>query len=60
MMGRRSATQGSFFYSFNLVEIVPRSHLLRRIDPFVTEALTCTRNSLRSMATSGGLRSILS
>ena len=40
MMGRRSATQGSFFYSFNLDEIIPKNHLLRRIDPFVTEALS--------------------
>ncbi|MGI9509423.1 MAG: transposase [Geminicoccaceae bacterium] len=40
MMGRRTATQGSFFYAFNLDEIVPKAHLLRRIDPFVAEALT--------------------
>jgi len=39
MMGRRSADQQSLFYAFNLDEIVPTNHLLRRIDPFITEAL---------------------
>lgn len=39
MMGRRSADQQSLFYAFNLDEIVPKNHLLRRIDPFIAEAL---------------------
>jgi len=39
MMGRRSADQQSLFHMFNLDEVVAKNHLLRRIDPFVTEAL---------------------
>ena len=39
MMGRHSADQQSLFYAFNLDEIVPTNHLLRRIDPFIAEAL---------------------
>lgn len=39
MMGRQYRDQASLFYEFNLDEMVPRGHLLRRIDPFVTEAL---------------------
>jgi hypothetical protein len=39
MMGRQSADQAQFFYSFNLDERVPETHLLRRIDVFVMQAL---------------------
>ena len=39
MMGRRSGDQSSFFYQFRLDERVPKDHLLRRIDGFVTAAL---------------------
>jgi len=39
MMGRRQGDQASFFYHFRLDERVPRDHLLRRIDGFVTVAL---------------------
>src|SRR6201993_605658 len=38
MMGRRSE-QWSLFYQFRLDERVPKDHLLRRIDGFVTAAL---------------------
>ena len=38
MMGRRSE-QWSLFYQFRLDERVPKDHLLRRIDRFVTAAL---------------------
>jgi transposase len=38
MMGRRGE-QGSLFYQFRLDERVPKDHLLRRIDRFVTPAL---------------------
>ena len=37
--GRRAADQAQFFYAFNLDDRIPRSHLLRRIDVMVTEAL---------------------
>jgi hypothetical protein len=32
MMGRRQDGQGQFFYEFNLDEVVPADHLVRRID----------------------------
>ena len=32
MMGRREARQGQFFYEFNLDEVVPPEHLVRKID----------------------------
>lgn len=32
MMGRREDRQGQFFYEFNLDEVVPADHLVRRID----------------------------
>jgi len=39
MMGRRAVGQRALFYEFDLDAMVPRGHLLRRIDPFVSEAL---------------------
>jgi transposase len=39
MMGRRSGDQASLFYEFRLDNRVPKDHLLRRIDVFVTAAL---------------------
>jgi transposase len=39
MMGRRSGNQARFFYQFQLDERVPKDHLLRRVDDFVTPAL---------------------
>jgi hypothetical protein len=39
MMGRRGGDQPSFIYQFRLDERVPKDHLLRRIDGFVTAAL---------------------
>ena len=39
MMGRRRGDQASFFYQFRLDQRVPKDHLLRRIDGFVTAAL---------------------
>ena len=39
MMSRRSGDQPSFIYQFRLDERVPKDHLLRRIDRFVTPAL---------------------
>jgi hypothetical protein len=39
MMGRQRVDQAQFFYSFHLGERVPASHLLRKINVFVSEAL---------------------
>src|SRR3954464_8742428 len=39
MLGRRSGDQASLFYEFRLDDRVPKNHLLRRINVFVTPAL---------------------
>ena len=40
MMGRRDRDQGKLFYEFKLDDMVPRDHLLRRMDVFVSAVLT--------------------
>lgn len=42
MMGRKDKPQSPLFYSFNLDEVVPQDHLLRKIDRFL--ALTDSLN----------------
>ena len=32
MMGEKSSAQGQLFYQFNLDEVVPADHMLRKID----------------------------
>jgi hypothetical protein len=39
MMGRRDRDQGRLFYEFNLDDVIPRGHLLRRMNVFVIAAL---------------------
>jgi hypothetical protein len=39
MMGRQRRDHGKLFYEFRLDDRVPKNHLLRRIDVFVTAAL---------------------
>jgi hypothetical protein len=39
MMGRQNGDQASLFYEFCLDDRVPKNHLLRRINVFVTAAL---------------------
>ena len=39
MMGRQRRDQGKLFYAFRLDDRIPKDHLLRRIDVFVTAAL---------------------
>ena len=39
MMGRQRRDQGKLFYEFRLDDRIPKTHLLRRIDVFVTAAL---------------------
>jgi hypothetical protein len=60
MMGRQRNDQAQFFYPFLLDERVPTSHLLRRIDLFVTQALADTSivRSRPSTATRAAPRSI--
>jgi hypothetical protein len=40
MMGRTDRDQSSFFYEFQLDDMIPKGHLLRRIDVFVTAVLS--------------------
>jgi transposase len=46
MMGRQRGDQRRLFYEFHLDDRVPKSHLLRRIDVFVTGALADLHNEL--------------
>ena len=39
MMGRRDRDQTSLFYEFRLDDMIPKGHLLRRINVFVTSVL---------------------
>jgi transposase len=39
MMGRQDRDQGRLFYEFNLDDVIPRDHLLRRMNVFVSAAL---------------------
>ena len=39
MMGRQDRDQRQLFYEFNLDEMIPPEHLLRRIDVFATAVL---------------------
>jgi transposase len=48
MMGRRDRDQASLFYDFNLDEVIPETHLLRRIDVFVTQVLADVHKQLET------------
>ena len=64
MMGRQSGDQDSLFYQFRLDDRIPKDHLLRRINVFVTlvlrydlkqstsklRVLRTVRNTLRLLA----------
>jgi transposase len=39
MMGRQDRDQGRLFYEFNLDDVIPRDHLLRRMNVFVAAVL---------------------
>ena len=39
MLGRQDRDQGQLFYDFNLDDVMPKGHLLRRMNVFVTAAL---------------------
>jgi hypothetical protein len=46
MMGRQTGDQSQLFYLFNLERRIPRGHLLRRINPVVTQVLAGLREKL--------------
>ena len=46
MMGRQTVDQSQLFYLFNLEERIPARHLLRGINPVVTQVLADLREKL--------------
>jgi transposase len=47
MMGRRDRDQGQLFYEFKLDEVIPKNHLLRWMNVFVTTALADLNEQLK-------------
>jgi transposase len=46
MMGRQTSDQSQLFYLFNLEQRIPANHLLRRINPIVSQILADMRENL--------------
>jgi transposase len=58
MMGRQAGDQRQLFYLFNLEDRIPPDHLLRRINPIVTEVLADLREKLASFYSDNGRPSV--
>ena len=58
MMGRQTGDQSQLFYLFNLEERIPVGHLLRRINPVVTQVLSDLREKLEPFYSDLGRPSI--
>ena len=58
MMGRQTGDQSRLFYAFNLDDLMPERHLLRRINPIVTGVLTELRGKLKAFYSEIGRPSI--
>ena len=58
MMGRQTGDQSRLFYTFNLDELIPERHLLRRINPIVTHVLAELRGKLKPFYSEIGRPSI--
>jgi transposase len=58
MMGRQTSDQSQLFYLFNLEERIPSGHLLRRINPVVTQVLAGLREKLEPFYSDLGRPSI--
>ena len=58
MMGRQSGDQSRFFYLFKLEDRIPPNHLLRRINPIVTQVLAELREKLKPFYSEIGRPSI--
>jgi hypothetical protein len=57
MMGRQIGDQARFFYEFRLDDRVPKDHLLRRINRFLSPVLAaCMSNCSPITARSAGPR----
>ena len=57
-MGRQTGDQSRLFYAFNLDELIPERHLLRRINPIVTRVLAELRGQLKPFYSEIGRPSI--
>ena len=58
MMGRQDGDQSQLFYVFNLEEMIPADHLLRRINAFATAVLADLREQLQPFYSDIGRPSI--
>jgi transposase len=58
MMGRQERDQGELFYEFNLDDLIPKDHLLRRMNAFVTVVLADLHQQLRSFYSDIGRPSV--
>ena len=58
MMGRQTGDQSQLFYLFNLERRIPAGHLLRRINPVVTQVLADLREQLEPFYSEIGRPSI--
>src|SRR5262245_11252983 len=58
MMGRREREQGKLFYEFKLDDMIPRSHLLRRINVVVTVVLSDLHDQLERYYSDTGRPSV--
>src|SRR3974390_2404150 len=58
MMGRQDRDQRQLFYEFSLDEMIPREHLLRRINVFATAVLADLHEQLRAFYSEIGRPSV--
>jgi transposase len=58
MMGRQDRDQRQLFYEFSLDEMIPREHLLRRINVFATAVLADLHQQLRAFYSDIGRPSV--
>jgi transposase len=57
-MGRQDRDQGQLFYEFSLDEMIPRDHLLRRINVFATAVLADLHEQLKAFYSDIGRPSV--
>src|ERR1700740_1229088 len=58
MMGRQTGDQRQLFYLFNLGDRIPSGHLLRKLNPIVSQVLADLRDKLASFYSDIGRPSI--
>jgi hypothetical protein len=58
MTGRQDRDQGQLFYEFNLDAVIPKEHLLRRMNVFVTGVLADVHQQLKSFYSDIGRPSV--